>query len=62
MTGTVRIEFSVATLKRGSEITGIVQYDRDDWDSMTPEEKEEEVQQQAFNCIKWSFSEAESPE
>ncbi len=51
MLGTVRIAFSIETTKRGSEVSGTLQYDEDDWNSLTPEEKEEEVRQQAFNYL-----------
>ena len=60
MSGTVNVQYSVATQKRGSEVQGTLQYDRDEWNSLTPEEKEEEVRQQAFNKVNWSFAEIPS--
>jgi hypothetical protein len=57
MSGTVEIEFSISTPKRGSEVRKTIQFDKDDWDALTPEEKEEEIRSQAFGLIRWSYSE-----
>ncbi len=60
MSGTVTVQFSVATQKRGSEVRGTTQYDKDDWDELTLEEQEEEVRQTAFNSVSWHYHESVS--
>jgi len=52
MSDKVRVKYSIMTNKVGSECEDVLEFDREDWDSMSETDHEEEMKQAAFE--KWS--------
>ncbi|ARM86176.1 DUF7167 family protein [Marinobacter salarius] len=57
MPDTIKVSYYVETDKIGSRCDGIVEFDQNHWNSMTAEEKETEMKEEAFNYVDWGFSE-----
>jgi hypothetical protein len=57
MGDTVKIMVSISTQKVGSECVDEIEFDRDAWESMTDDEKEEACREAAFNMIEWNWTE-----
>jgi catalase len=57
MSDMVKIRVHISTNKVGSECEDYFEVERDVWESMTEEEKEEICQQAAFNYLEWGWEE-----
>lgn len=51
----VKVSWYIATNKVGSECRGVAEFDREEWESMSDSEKEEVVQEVAFEWMEWSW-------
>ena len=54
---TVKIGYSIRTNKIGSECKGVVEVSREEWDSMTDDQKEALMREHAFEYIEWNWKE-----
>jgi hypothetical protein len=52
----VQIEISVRTNKVGSESKQIIQFDKEDWDDMGGDERQELMLEELFNMIDWDWN------
>jgi len=57
MNDTVRVKYSIRTKKVGSDCEDVVEFDREDWDLMSDNDREEEMKQAAFDEIDWHWKE-----
>lgn len=57
MSDKVQIRVSISTQKVGSECTDVVEFDRNVWDAMTDDEKEDACREAAFNMVEWHWVE-----
>lgn len=55
MNDVIKVKYSVRTDKVGSKCSDVVEFEREDWESMTEEEREEEMKQHAFDEIEWNY-------
>jgi hypothetical protein len=55
-----RIKVTIRTNKVGSECSDIMEFEDDDWNSMTDPEREEVCKDAAFNMMEWNFEEMEA--
>lgn len=56
---TITVRYWVSTDKVGSECEGEETFDREEWDSMTLEEREEAMRDATFQCVNWGWEEDE---
>jgi hypothetical protein len=54
---TVKIRVYISTNKVGSECSDIVEFERDAWEAMSDEQKEDALQDAAFNYLEWGWEE-----
>lgn len=60
MSDTVKIEITIRTDKVGSEVTRIVEFDREDWDEMDGWVKDKVLLEDEVNpMIEWSWKEVD---
>jgi hypothetical protein len=52
-TNIVKIKIKISTNKVGSECETTLEFDRDVWESMTDDEKDDECRDAAFEYIDW---------
>ena len=57
MSDKVRVKYSIMTNKVGSECEDVLEFDREDWDSMSETDHEEEMKQAAFEEMEWYWVE-----
>jgi len=57
MTDTVYIRYYIETDRVGSREEGVAEFDRADWEAMSPEQQEAEIKEEAFNFLSWGFKE-----
>jgi len=57
MSDKVRVKYSIMTNKVGSECEDVLEFDREDWDSMSETDHEEEMKQAAFEEVEWYWVE-----
>lgn len=57
MTDTVKIRVWISTNKVGSECSDVVEFDREDWESLSDKDKEDELQDIAFSYMEWGWEE-----
>ena len=57
MSDKVRVKYSIMTNKVGSECEDVLEFDREDWDSMSETDHEEEMKQAAFEEMEWYWEE-----
>lgn len=55
MGDTVKVKVWVHTNKIGSECHDIVEFDREEWESMTDDEKDDICKDAAFNNMDWGW-------
>ena len=58
MSETIKIKVYARTDYVGSECHDIVEFDKEEWESMSSEEQEEEMKDYAMNFIEWGYYEA----
>lgn len=59
MSETIKIEVFIRTDKISSECTDEIEFDREEWESMTDAEKTEVCRDVAFNMGEWGWREQE---
>ena len=59
MSDTVKIRCYIHTNKVGSECTDIVEIDREEWEDMDEGERDEYLQECAFQMMEWGYEEVE---
>ena len=59
MSDVVKISVRVRTDKIGSECEEVVEFDRENWEAMSEEEREAELQETVWNMAEWNWSELE---
>ena len=57
MSDTVRVKYSIMINKVGSDCEDVLEFDREDWDSMSEDERGEEMKQAAFEEVEWYWTE-----
>lgn len=57
MSDEIEISITVSTDKVGSECKDSLIVDREDWENMSDDEKDEECKETAFQMIDWSYEE-----
>lgn len=57
MADIVKITVFIQTNKVGSRCKATIEFDREEWDSMTDEEKEDACRDVAFNMGEWGWNE-----
>lgn len=57
MSNNVKILVRVRTEKVGSECREMVEFDRTDWEAMSPEEREDELREVVWNMAEWNWNE-----
>lgn len=57
----MRVKYWIKTDKMGSKCQDTVEFDDDEWNSMTDEDREAAVKEIAFGHLDWGF-ESEQPE
>lgn len=57
MSNAVKVKYYIETDKVTSRCEGVAVFDRAHWESMTAEEKEAEMREEAFNFMEWGFKE-----
>lgn len=57
MSDKVIVKVSISTQKVGSECVDELEFDREDWEAMTDEQKDEVCQEAAFGMMEWYWSE-----
>lgn len=53
----VKVSYSIQTSKIGSECKGVVEFSREEWDSMTDDQKEAVMLEHVFEYIEWNWKE-----
>jgi len=53
----VKIKVWISTNKVGSECSDVVEFDREEWESMSDKDKEDVLQDAAFNYMEWGWEE-----
>jgi hypothetical protein len=53
----VKVCYFVSTDKVGSKCSEVLEYDRDEWDRMSPDERELEMKGQAMARVNWGWEE-----
>lgn len=53
----VRIRVHIGTNKVGSECTDELDFEREVWEAMSEEERDEICRDAAFNCMEWGWVE-----
>lgn len=59
MNDVVRIEYFIETSKINSTCKDVVEIDRATWEAMTPDQRDEEIKEYAFNDLSWGYKEIE---
>jgi|AntDeeMinimDraft_5_1070356.scaffolds.fasta_scaffold39660_2 K+/H+ antiporter YhaU regulatory subunit KhtT len=57
MSDTVHIKYYIETDKLGSRCEEVVEFERAEWEAMSPTQQEAEMKEHAFNWMEWGFSE-----
>lgn len=57
MSDIVKIKVSISTQKVGSECVYEIEVEREAWDAMSDEEKDEVCREAAFSMMEWYWSE-----
>lgn len=52
---TVKIKVRISTNKVGSECSNIIEFDREDWESMSEAEREEAMHDEVWNMAEWGW-------
>lgn len=55
MSGTVKVQVSVRTDKVNSECSQIVEFDREEWDGMTSEQRQKACVEAVWNMAEWNY-------
>lgn len=55
MSEIVKVEYSISTDKVGSECVEIAEFEKDYWESLTPNQKAEEMKEYAFEHVEWFY-------
>lgn len=55
MSEIVKVEYSISTDNSGSECTYVAEIEKAYWDSLTPEQKSNEMQEYAFQHVDWFY-------
>lgn len=55
MSDTVKVTVRISTNKVGSECKDEIEFDREEWDAMTDDQKDEVCQEVAFNYMEWGW-------
>lgn len=55
MADTVKVTVFIRTNNVGSMCEDVIEFDRDEWESMTEEEREEVCRNTAFNMGEWGW-------
>ena len=58
MSDTVKVRVYISTNKVGSECSDIVEFEREDWEAMSDQDKEDALQDMAFSYMEWGWEEA----
>lgn len=53
----VNVRYTVSTDKVGSKCTEVIEYDREWWEQLSSEERDEEMRQHAFSRVGWHWEE-----
>jgi len=56
----IKVEYSISTNIYGSTCSGILEFDREEWDEMDESEREEIMRDAAFDNIEWEYQELDS--
>lgn len=57
MKDTVKIKVWISTNKVGSKCSDVVEFDREEWESMSDKDKEDALQYAAFDYMEWGWEE-----
>lgn len=57
MSEQVRVKVTVCTKKIGSECEDEIEFDREDWDSMSEQEREQACFESVWNMAEWNWRE-----
>jgi hypothetical protein len=57
MSDTVKVRVYISTNKVGSECSDVVEFEREDWNSMSDQDKEDALQDTAFSYMEWGWEE-----
>lgn len=57
MSNTVTVEVFIQTNKIGSKCTDTIEFDREEWDAMSEEKRDEACRDVAFNMGEWGWKE-----
>jgi hypothetical protein len=55
MSDIVKVMYSVQTNKVGSECSGTLEFEREDWEGMTPDQREAQMREAAFEEVEWYY-------
>lgn len=56
MSEKVKIEISARTNKVGSQAKRVVEFDKEEWDEMDGDERQEVMLEELFNLIDWDWN------
>lgn len=59
MSNKIKIEYNIKTDIYGSDCSDVLEFDRQEWESMSEEEQEEIMSDAAFERIEWDYREVE---
>lgn len=57
MSDTVTIEYNVSTFRVGSKETGSIEIDKEEWNEMSAECRDEVIFEQVLQLIEWDYEE-----
>jgi hypothetical protein len=57
MVETVKIRVYISTNRVGSECSDEIEFDREEWESMSEDEREDACRDAAFNWMEWGWTE-----
>jgi hypothetical protein len=55
MSDIVKVMYSVQTNRSGSECSDVLEFDREDWEGMTEDQREAQMREAAFEEVNWHY-------